>query len=260
MKTFSTRSAGSVRRLTSKPPISGTGRRFGEPEWCHRLCRALSRRACLFQQFQRKRLARRREFQPMRIVAIACCQRRLDGQCRPRRSRLTPTVTRSRSFPISRLTVTGRNITPEQVNEFAAKVQSVGIDVGSENISIGTWFDAGIEYHLRRCGLYDHGSRPCDRARPAVQSEGDFRPQCDGGNRDRRNRYGARRRFLRLKNALAWRPLRTMLLLVKQPNQPQRPAPRSSGGRCPRRSARRDSRGWRRSRRRPIARASSSAA
>jgi len=44
-------------------------------------------------------------------------------------------------FPDLTTTVPGKNITPEQVNEFAAKVQALGIDTGSPNISIGTWYD-----------------------------------------------------------------------------------------------------------------------
>ena len=44
-------------------------------------------------------------------------------------------------FPDLGITVPGKNITVEQVNAFAAKVQAAGIDVSGPNLTIGTWWD-----------------------------------------------------------------------------------------------------------------------
>ena len=44
-------------------------------------------------------------------------------------------------FPDLTDTVPGKIITAEQINKFAAKAQAAGIDVSSQNISIGTWYD-----------------------------------------------------------------------------------------------------------------------
>ena len=44
-------------------------------------------------------------------------------------------------FPDLTTTIPGKNITAEQINKFAAKAQDAGIDTGSPNMTIGTWYD-----------------------------------------------------------------------------------------------------------------------
>jgi hypothetical protein len=51
-------------------------------------------------------------------------------------------------FPDLTTRIPGKDITPEQVKEFADKVEKVGVDLSSPKVSIGTWFDtdAGQTY------------------------------------------------------------------------------------------------------------------
>ena len=44
-------------------------------------------------------------------------------------------------FPDLTTYVPGRYVTPEQIKEFAAKVQAAGVDLSQPNVSIGTWYD-----------------------------------------------------------------------------------------------------------------------
>ena len=45
-------------------------------------------------------------------------------------------------FPDLTTPIPGKNVTAQQINEFAAKAQAAGVDTGSPNISVGTWYDA----------------------------------------------------------------------------------------------------------------------
>jgi hypothetical protein len=45
-------------------------------------------------------------------------------------------------FPDLTTIIPGKDITPEQVKEFADKVEEAGVDLSSPKVSIGTWFDA----------------------------------------------------------------------------------------------------------------------
>jgi hypothetical protein len=51
-------------------------------------------------------------------------------------------------FPDLTTIIPGKDITPEQVKEFADKVEEAGVDLSSPKLSIGTWFDtdAGRTY------------------------------------------------------------------------------------------------------------------
>jgi hypothetical protein len=45
-------------------------------------------------------------------------------------------------FPDLTTIIPGKDITPEQVKDFADKVEKAGVDLSSPKVSIGTWFDA----------------------------------------------------------------------------------------------------------------------